>query len=146
MKFNDIASVSGKSGLYKIVAPTKGGMILESLDENKKKLIVNAHSKVSVLGEIGIYTNDKEGTKPLEEVMFKIHEEFDGDTGVSSTSDKSELGAFLKFVVPEYDDEKVYPSDIKKLISWYNIISQNYPELLTKKASKEASEDSEKAD
>lgn len=142
MEFKDIASVSGKSGLYKIVAPTKGGMILESLDEHKKKLIVNAHSKVSVLAEIGIYTNDKEGTRPLEQVMFKIHEEFNGDTGVSSTSDKSELASFLKFILPEYDDEKVYPSDIKKLISWYNFLSKNYPELLIAKTDDSKTEES----
>jgi hypothetical protein len=142
MEFKDIASVSGKSGLYKIVAPTKGGMILESLDEHKKKLIINAHSKVSVLGEIGIYTNDKEGTKPLEQVLLKIHEEFDGDTGVSSSSEKSELASFLKFILPEYDDEKVYPSDIKKLVSWYNLLSKNYPELLVAKANDPKTEES----
>lgn len=137
MEFKDIASVSGKGGLFKIIAPTKGGMILESMDEKKKKLIVNMHSKVSVLGEISIYTNDKEGSKPLEEVMHTIHKEFNGDTGVSSSSDKEELASFLKFILPEYDEDRVYPSDIKKLINWYNILFQNYSELLTSKETEE---------
>ena len=142
MDFNEIATVSGKGGLFKVLAPTRGGMILESMDEKKKKLVVNMHSKVSVLGEISIYTTDKEGAKALIEVMGKIHKEFNGDTGVSSTSDPDELKSFLKFILPEYDEDRVYVSDIKKLVSWYNLLSKNYPEVFEEKKEEE-SEDKE---
>jgi hypothetical protein len=129
MDFNEIATVSGKGGLFKILAPTRGGMILESMDSLKKKLVVNMNSKVSILGEISIYTTNTEGAKPLADVMKKIHEEFDGDTGVSSSSDADELKSFLKFVLPEYDEDRVYVSDIKKLANWYMVLSTDYPEL-----------------
>ena len=133
MEFNEIATVSGKGGLFSVVAPTRGGMILESMDEQKKKLIVNVNSKVSVLGEISIYTTDKEGSTPLEEVMRKIHAEFAGDTGLSSNSENDELKAFLKHILPEYDEDRVYASDIKKLVKWYHILSNGYPELFEEK-------------
>ena len=131
MTFNEIATVSGKGGLFTVVAPTRGGMILESMDEHKKKIVVNANSKVSVLGEISIYTTDKEGACPLDTVMRKIHAEFDGDTGLTATSDPEELKSFLKFILPNYDEDRVYVSDIKKLINWYGFISKNFVEILT---------------
>lgn len=137
MDFNEIATVSGKGGLFSVVAPTRGGMILESMDDQKKKLVVNVNSKVSVLGEISIYTTDKEGSCPLEDVMKKIHKEFNGDTGLTSNSDSDELKAFLKFILPAYDEDRVYASDIKKLIKWYDLLSSNYPELFEEKKDKE---------
>ncbi len=133
MDFNEIATVSGKGGLFKVVAPTRGGMILESLDAQKKKLVVNMHSKVSVLGEISIYTNDAEGSVPLREVMKKIHAEFDGDSGVSSSSTPEELKAFLKFILPNYDEDRVYVSDIKKVANWYNLLSKDFAEVFADK-------------
>ncbi|MEQ6120050.1 DUF5606 domain-containing protein [Reichenbachiella sp. MALMAid0571] len=133
MDFNEIATVSGKGGLFKVLAPTKGGMILESLDDQKKKLVVNMHSKVSVLGEISIYTTNKEGSVPLIDVMKKVHTEFKGDIGVTSASDPEELKSFLKFILPDYDESRVYVSDIKKLSNWYNILSKNYPDLFEEK-------------
>ncbi|MEO9967553.1 MAG: DUF5606 domain-containing protein [Reichenbachiella sp.] len=144
MDFNEIATVSGKGGLFSVVAPTRGGMILESMDDQKKKLIVNANSKVSVLGEISIYTTDKEGSRPLQEVMKKIHAEFEGDTGLASDANNDELKSFLKFILPEYDEDRVYASDIKKLVKWYHLLSQNYPELFEEKEEKKEKE--EKAD
>lgn len=133
MDFNEIATVSGKGGLFHVIAPTRGGVILESMDEQKKKMVVSMNSKISVLGEISIYTTDKEGTRTLHEVMMKIHEEFDGDTGLSGSSDAEELKSFLKFILPEYDDDRVYVSDIKKLVNWYNLLSASYPELFESK-------------
>lgn len=133
MDFNEIATVSGKGGLFKVLAPTKGGMILESLDDQKKKLVVNMHSKVSVLGEISIYTTNKQGSVPLIDVMTKIHAEFKGDIGITSASDPDELKSFLKFILPDYDEDRVYVSDIKKLANWYNILSKSNPHLFEEK-------------
>jgi hypothetical protein len=129
MKLNEIASVSGKGGLYKIVGSTKGGVILESLDASKTKLVAGGSHKISVLTEISIYTNNKEGTTPLEEVLKKIHAEFGEDPGVDSESDASELKAFLKSVLPDYDEQRVYVSDIKKLVKWYGMLIREAPEL-----------------
>ncbi|MEM9324516.1 MAG: DUF5606 domain-containing protein [Bacteroidota bacterium] len=134
MEFSDLASVSGKGGLFKVISPTRNGVILEALDEGKKKFIAGMRTKVSVLSDISIYTTDGDGSTPLESVMKKIHEEFDGDTGLSGASDSDELKSFLKHILPNYDDSKVYVSDIKKLVNWYNIISKDLPDLLVYKA------------
>ncbi len=133
MDFSEIAAVSGKGGLFRVLKPTRTGVILETLDDEKKKMVVNIHSKVSVLSEISIYTTDAEGARPLEEVMKKIHEEFNGDTGLTGNSDPDELKSFLKFILPEYDEDRVYVSDIKKLINWYNKLAADLPEIFNSK-------------
>ena len=139
MEFSDIASVSGKGGLFKIVSPTRTGVILESLDEHKKKMVASVHNKVSVLSEISIYTTDSEGAVPLEEVMRKIHQEFDGDTDLDKNSEADELKSFLKFILPDYDESRVYTSDIKKLVNWYNLLVVEAPEVLEKKKEEKTS-------
>ena len=147
MEFSDLASVSGKGGLFKVLSPTRNGVILEALDEGKKKFIAGMRTKVSVLSDISIYTTDGEGSSPLEEVMKKIHEEFEGDIGLSGASDAEELKSFLKHILPNYDESKVYVSDIKKLVNWYNIIAADMPEILAPQAEeKEASGSDEKED
>lgn len=137
MDFNDIAAVSGKGTLFKVVNPTRTGVILETLDDEKKKMVATMHNKVSILSEISIYTTDSEGAVPLEEVMKKIHKEFDGDTDLDKNSSPEELKSFLKFVLPEYDENRVYVSDIKKLVSWYSQIATRIPELLTEETKEE---------
>jgi len=137
MKFEEIASVSGKGGLFRVLRPTKNGVILESLDEKKSKLVVGADAQVSILSEISIYTHTTEGATPLNEVMQKIHLEFDGDTGLDKNSDGDELKSFLKHVLPDYDEDRVYVSDIKKLVTWYNLLSKIAPESFQETASTE---------
>lgn len=144
MDFNEIATVSGKGGLFTVLAPTRGGMILESMDAQKKKTVVNINTKVSLLGEISIFTTDSEGAVPLEDVMKKIHAEFNGDTDLSSSSDGDELKSFLKFILPEYDEDRVYVSDIKKIVTWYALLNTHVPELLV--ATKPTDEESKKED
>jgi hypothetical protein len=129
MEFKEIATVSGKPGLYKVLKPSRTGVILESVDEKKSKLVVGTTQRVSLLSEISIYTMDEEGSKPLHEVLKNIEKEFQGDTGLAG-ADNDEYKAFLKHVLPEYDENRVYVSDIKKLISWYSIIRKHFPELL----------------
>lgn len=133
MEFSDIASVSGKGVLFKIVSPTRTGVVLESMDEAKKKMVATMHNKVSVLSEISIYTTDEEGAIPLHDVMIKIHQEFGGDTDLDKSSSPEELKSFLKFILPEYDESRVYVSDIKKIVSWYDQMVVQCPEVLAKK-------------
>jgi len=129
MKLTEIATVSGKGGLFKVLAPAKSGVVLESLDEQKVKLVVTANQKLSLLHEISIYTTTKEGTAPLEVVLKKIHKEYGSDIGVDQDSDATELRAFLKSVLPEFDESRVYTSDMKKLVKWYEILLRQAPSV-----------------
>lgn len=136
MEFKDIATVSGKPGLYKVLKPSRSGVILESLDDKKGKFVVGAAQRVSLLSEISIYTLTEEGASPLQDIMFKIEKEFQGDTGLEG-ADKEEYESFMKHILPEFDEERVYASDVKKLINWYHILRVQCPEVLEEKASEE---------
>jgi hypothetical protein len=131
MTLAEIATVSGKGGLFKVVAPTKSGVILESLDEAKTKVVASANNRLSLLNEISIYTTTREGTVPLEDVLKKIYKEFGNDPGVDSEADGGELKSFLKSVLPEFDESRVYVSDIKKLVKWYSLILKYAPDVIT---------------
>jgi hypothetical protein len=131
MTLAEIATVSGKGGLFKVVAPTKSGVILESLDDAKTKVVASANNRLSLLNEISIYTTTREGTAPLEDVLKKIYKEFGNDPGVDSEADGNELKSFLKSVLPEFDESRVYVSDIKKLVKWYSLILKHAPEVIT---------------
>jgi hypothetical protein len=133
MELSEIASISGKGGLFKVLKPGKSGVLLESMDATKVRIVASATQRLSVLSEISIYTTTKEGTVALEDVLKKIHKDFKDDLGVDGTSDANELKAFLKSVLPEYDEDRVYVSDIKKLVKWYSILLEQAPEVLSAK-------------
>ena len=128
MDLRDVASISGKGGLYKVVKPTKSGVILETLDDSKKKIVANANSRVSILKEISIYTTTAEGTVLLEDVFKIMFDKYGETLPVKSKDDTKALLKFLGEIVPEFDAEKVYPSDAKKVITWYNLLFKHYPE------------------
>ena len=130
MEYKDLASVSGKGGLYKIIKPTKSGVILESLDAKKSKLVAGVNHRISILDEISIYTTDQEESVPLTKILKKIHDEFEGDPGVDNSSTNEELRAFFNHVLPTHDEERVYPSDIKKVVSWYKNVLTYAEDLL----------------
>ncbi len=130
MKLKDIAAVSGKSGLYRVLSAGKGGMVLEAL-ENKARMVVPVSQKISLLSEISIYTSTREGTVSLESVLKKIRAEYGNDTGLDGNAGPDELHAFFKSVLPEYDVNRVYTSDIRKLIRWYSLLAANAPEVLS---------------
>ena len=140
MELKDIAAVSGKGGLFKVLKPSKAGVILESLDDKKQKLVAGVHHKVSILDEISIYTNTSEGSTPLKDVFQHIYKEFDDDPGVESSSPPDELKAFFKHILPDYDESKVYVSDMKKLVNWYGIIYKEVPEILKEESDNKKSE------
>jgi len=134
MELKEIAAITGKGGLFKIVQPTRTGVILESIDNAATRLVANGNDRVSILNEISIYTTDAEGSKPLEYVLKAINTKFSASLPVTPKSDPAQLKSFLSDVLPEYDENRVYPSDIKKLVSWYQIILSAYPELIKGKA------------
>ena len=146
MDLSQIAAVTGKSGLFKVVSPTRSGVILEAMDGTNKKMVASMSNKVSILSDISIYTTDEEGATPLSDVMMKIHYEFDGDTGLTSSSDTQELKSFLKFILPDYDEARVYVSDIKKLVIWYNLLSTGHSELFVAEKVEEESKEEPKND
>lgn len=143
MNFKDIATVSGKPGLYKVLKPSRTGVILESMDSKKAKLVAGMSHRVSILSDISIYTLTEEGAEPLEAVMQKIEAEFEGDLGLDANPDDTELRAFMKHVLPDVDEDRVYTSDIKKLISWYKIIRVQAPDVLQPSEEAESSEEKE---
>ena len=122
MKFTEIAALSGKGGLFKVISPTKSGVILESLDGSKKRMIAGASTKVSVFSEISIYVMDETESVPLQEVFKAIHKTYAGEVGLDKKSDPEELKSFFKSILPNYDVDRVYVSDIKKVINWYQIL------------------------
>jgi hypothetical protein len=133
MELSEIASISGKGGLFKVLKPGKSGVLLESLDATKSRIVASATQRLSILSEISIYTTTKEGTVALDDVLKKIHKDFKDDLGVDGNSDANELKAFLKSVLPEYDENRVYVSDIKKLVKWYSILLEQVPEVFVDK-------------
>lgn len=143
MDLKEIASISGKGGLFKVVKPTRTGVILESIDEKRQKIVASIHHKVSLLDEISIFTHSKEGSLPLIDVLRKIYSEFSDDPGVDGKSSKDELISFMKYILPDFDEDRVYPSDIKKLISWYLILEKNYPELFEEQKKQDKKEEKE---
>jgi hypothetical protein len=141
MTLAEIATITGKGGLFKVVAPTKSGVILESLDEAKTKLVATSNHRLSLLNEISIYTTSREGTVPLQDVLKKIYSEFADDPGVDGNSDGAELKSFLKAVVPDFDESRVYVSDIKKLLRWYDILRKFAPEIFQDEPAKADAEE-----
>jgi hypothetical protein len=122
MDLKEILSVSGKPGLFKTIAQTKTGVIIESLTDGKR-LQAFASDKISSLGEISIFTTTED--MPLREV-FKLIQEKNGDQPAPDTkADDKTLKDFFETVVPEYDRERVYTSHIRKLVQWYNILIDN---------------------
>ena len=116
-----ILSSSGKPGLYKLVSHGKNMLIVESLTDNKR-VPAYAKDKVISLGDIAIYTDETE--VPLHEVLTSVKNKEEGKAAslVPSKATTDQLRAYFAEVLPSYDRERVYPSDIKKLLSWYNIL------------------------
>jgi hypothetical protein len=133
MELSEIASISGKGGLFKVVKPGKSGVLLESLDASKTRLVATATQRMSLLSEISIYTTTKDGTVALVDVLKKINQDFGNDLGIDANSESNELKSFLKSVLPEYDQDRVYVSDIKKLVKWYSILQEYAPEVFSEK-------------
>ncbi|MBX9852380.1 MAG: DUF5606 domain-containing protein [Cytophagaceae bacterium] len=141
MDLKDIASISGKPGLFKVLKPTRTGVILETIDQAKGKLIANGNNRVSLLKEISVYTTSKEASLPLEAVFKNIYDKYGRKLNVNPKSEENELRNFLSTVVPDYDTERVYQSDIKKMVSWYSILMEFSPEVFTKEPEPEKKEE-----
>ena len=119
MELDKVLSISGKPGLYELKAQTRGGFVAESMLDGKK-ISVNLRHNVSLLSEIAIYTYTEE--VPLREIFQKIKEKEDGGEAISHKESRQKLESYFREVLPEYDEDRVYASDIKKIIQWYNLL------------------------
>ncbi|GAB3828914.1 DUF5606 family protein [Pontibacter rugosus] len=119
-----VAAISGQSGLYRVVKPTRTGVIMESLEETPKTMVAQARHRMSLLDEISIYTTDEEGTVALAEVFDLIHEKYGDELPLGEKPSNEEYKEFMTSVLPNFDDERVYVSDMKKLAAWYHIVNK----------------------
>jgi hypothetical protein len=120
MDLKEIMSVSGHSGLFKFVSQGRNGIIVESFVD-KKRMFVSASQKVSALSDIAIFTEGEE--VPLKDVMKNIHNLMPGEHAPDAkAASPDDLKQFMEKILPEYDRNRVYVSDIKKLVTWYNAL------------------------
>ena len=119
MTLDKILAIAGKPGLFALKVQTRTGFVAESLLDGKK-VTVGLKSNVSLLSEISVYTNTEE--KPLTEIMRAIATKEDNGPAISHKEDNAKLVAYFLEILPDYDQDRVYPSDIKKIINWYNLL------------------------
>ncbi|MBL0102970.1 MAG: DUF5606 domain-containing protein [Bacteroidetes bacterium] len=139
MEFKEIISVPGMGGLYKVVANNRNGFIVESLADGKRTLI-NSNQRIMTLVDIAVYTAD--GEVPLRDIFKKIQEKEGGKLGVDLKGDQTKLRDYFKKLVPEFDEEKVYTSDIKKMLTWYDVLNGKIDFTKEEKVEDEATEKS----
>lgn len=138
-----ILSVTGRPGLYKLISTNQNLNIVESLADGKR-IPVHAQEKVVALSDVSIYTND--GDTPLREVLKRIKEKEEGkEVSLGKKPSGNVLFSYLAEVLPDYSKESVYASDVKKLISWYNLLMKYDVELDEAEPDEEV-EDTEETD
>jgi len=119
MELEGIINVSGKPGLFKIISRSNNTVIIESLTD-KKRTAIYSHNQANLLEEIGIYTcND---TVPISDIFTNIAKKTSCGPSINHKSSKEDLINYFRDILPEYDEDRVYISDIKKVIQWYNIM------------------------
>lgn len=140
MDISSVISISGMPGLYKVVAQSKNGVIVESLVD-KKRFPAFASSPISKLEDISIYTTTED--VPLKEVYTKIYDKEKGGKCIEpKNSDEKAMRAYIESVLPGYDKDRVHVSDLRKLFNWYNILQASG--LLSAEEKNEDGEDKSK--
>ena len=137
----EVANIAGKPGLFRIIKPGRAGVIVETLDQDHKREMVSASAKVSVLKEISIYTEVVNKSIPLSEIFMTMKEQLGESIGIDTkTATSKQLFDFFEKIMPDFDKERVYSTDIKKILNWYTILITNLPEafVLEEKPAEEA--------
>ncbi len=119
LNLKKIISISGQPGLFQFVSQSRNGIIVESLLDGKR-MNASASAKVSSLGDIAVYTET--GEVALREVLKGIRTKENGGQALNPKASNDQLKAYLESVLPEFDKDKVYASDIKKMVAWYNLL------------------------
>ncbi len=120
MELKDIISVPGLGGLHKVIGNNKTGFIVESLVDGKRTM-VNGTQRIMTLVDVAIYTTEEE--KPLREIFLKIQEVEGDKLSVDPKDDDASLRNYFKKIVPNYDEERVYVSDIRKVLNWFKLLN-----------------------
>lgn len=148
MNLKEILAISGYGGLFKFISQGRNGVIVEGLID-KKRMNASSSVRVSALEDIAIYTSEKE--VPLKEILQKIYTKENGGKAIDPKSPNDKLKAYFAEILPDYDQDKVYVSDMKKVFNWYNILlgenmidlEKDEPENDEKAEQAEKTEDSE---
>ena len=119
MDLTKILSIAGKPGLFTLVAQSKNGIIVEALSD-KKRFPIGSHINVSALNDIAIYTFESE--LPLKEIFRNIFKKEDGKSCLSHKESSNAIFSYFSDIAPDFDDERVYVSDMKKVLQWYNVL------------------------
>lgn len=141
MVLSGIISISGRSGLYKVIAQGKNNIIVESL-EDKKRFPAYSTDRISALEDISIYTYEED--KALHLIFDAIYEKEGGKTCISHKESDKDMSTYLESVLPDFDKERVYPSDIKKIFMWYNLLHKAGELKLEEKEEKSAKKTAKK--
>lgn len=147
MELKDVVSIGGIGGLHKIVGQRPTGLIVETLDEQKKRFPTNLTQKISILDDISIYTID--GEVRLKDVLQSIREKEQAGAGIPGKKDNEDtIRSFIETVLPNYDKERVYISDLKKLVQWYGILKDrlDWDALKSEDETEEKNKEEEKKD
>lgn len=137
MNLEGIISISGMPGLYKVVGQLKSGVIVESLTD-KKRTPVYSHQQISTLEDISMFTTGD--NKPVSDIMKAIYDKETGGACIDHKADEKQIVAYFEAILPDYDKERVYPSNMRKLFNWYNILQQT-GNLKLKEETAEGAED-----
>lgn len=145
IKVKDLMSISGKGGLFRYLAQARNGVVVESLEDHKRA-VMPPTARISALDDISIFAEEED--IPLSDVLFKIREKEDGGLAIDAKSTNEDLKKYFKEVLPEYDEDRVYISDIRKVLTWYNLLHKyEILEVIEKETKEEsAKEESAKED
>lgn len=141
MALKGIMAISGFPGLFKMISQAKNSIIVESLTDGKRMPAFNSY-KISSLEDIAVFTAEKE--VPIKEVLLKMLKKFDSKPATDTKGNDKELVGLFSEILPEYDKERVYLSDIRKIFSWYNLLVQK--EILKSESPAGAENNTEKTE
>jgi len=119
MDLTSIVSITGMPGLHKVISKTQNSLVVESLTDKKRFPVFASHQTTS-LEDISVFTTNED--LPLKEVLKKIYEMENKGPAIDNKSDDKKLKEYFEKAIPEYDKERVYPSHIRKMITWYNLL------------------------
>ncbi|MEM9529182.1 MAG: DUF5606 domain-containing protein [Bacteroidota bacterium] len=123
MKLADIIAVTGLPGLYKVVTERKGGLIIESLADGKRRFAPQRKHQFAPLESMAMYTDDGEA-EPLDKLFGRMNEQKEDNPAPATNAKKEELFEYLADILPNYDPELVHASDVKRLLKWYHFMAE----------------------
>jgi cobalamin-dependent methionine synthase I len=138
MELKKILAVSGRPGLYQMIAQSPKGIVAESLTDGKKVTLFS-HERISALEEISIFTHESDVN--LKDVLRIVFQKLEGKPALSHKSSANELRTFMEEMLPNYDTDRVYNSDIQKLVNWYNLLTEK--NLIDNEPDEEETQDAE---